>query len=125
MTADKSMHPTPAPENGKAVIYVVQQSLSFTRFAVDGKWVGALKGPRAYIFASIEPGEHHLCAMGRQGIWRFVSLHGLKAESGMTYYFVARLVGGMTFNEYSLSPVDADEGKYLVAGPKLSTSHSK
>jgi hypothetical protein len=59
---DASAHPTPVPDIGKAVIYVVQESSLFTRFGIDGKWVGALNGPRAYLSASIEPGEHHLCA---------------------------------------------------------------
>lgn len=124
---DESVHPTPAPETGKAVIYVVQESSSFTRIGINGKWVGALKGKRTYLSASVEPGEHHLCAMGRAGGWSGVSLHSLKAEAGMTYYFVVFLFGGFGVEtyDYSLRPADADEGRYLLAGARLSTSHPK
>jgi hypothetical protein len=37
VAADKSQHPTPTPENGKALIYVVQKDDASTRFAADGK----------------------------------------------------------------------------------------
>lgn len=122
---DASVHPMPVAEVGKAVIYVVQESSSFTRFGIDGKWIGALKGHETYLSASVEPGEHHLCAMGRQGVWKVVSLHGVKAEAGMTYYFTVHSVNGIYYIDYSLSPADADEGKYLVAGARLSASHPK
>jgi len=122
---DASVHPTPLPEVGKAVIYVVQESGSFTRLGIDGKWVGALKGSGTYLSASVEPGEHHLCAMGRQGVWKVVSFHGARAEPGMTYYFTVNSVDGINYIAYSLSPADADEGKYLVAGARLTTSHPK
>ena len=105
----------------------MQESSNSTRVGIDGSWVGALKGPRAYLSVSVEPGEHHLCAMGHSRGWSGVSLHSLKAETGMTYYFVVFVVGGFGVAEspYSLSRADADEGKYLVAGARLSTSHPK
>ena len=46
ITADKSQHPTPTPENGKALIYVVQENLGSTRVGADGKWLGGLHGGR-------------------------------------------------------------------------------
>jgi hypothetical protein len=77
-----------------------------------------------YFSASIEPGEHHLCAIGRIGLYSHVSLRELKAEPGETYYFVAKY-GQLVADEFTLSQVDADEGKYLVAWAHLSAFHTK
>lgn len=88
VTADKSGHPTPIPENGKALIYVVQKNSATTRVGADRKWIGAARRG-TYFFASIDPGEHHLCAICRIGLWSHVSLRELKAKPGETYYFVA------------------------------------
>jgi hypothetical protein len=123
VTADKSQHPTPTPENGKALIYVVQKDDATSRVGVDGKWLGALRR-RMYFSATIEPGEHHLCAIGRIGLWSHVSLRALNAKPGETYYFVAKY-GELVPDEFTLSPVDADEGKYLIAWAHLSAFHPK
>ena len=61
VTSDESRHPTPTPESGKALIYVVGQVPRSTRVGADGKWLGALKRG-TYFSASVDPGEHHLCA---------------------------------------------------------------
>jgi len=66
VTADKSQHPTPTAENGRALLYVVQEDSIRTRFAIDGKWVGALRR-ETYFVMPIEPGDHHLCAIGAWG----------------------------------------------------------
>jgi hypothetical protein len=123
VTADKSQHPTPRPEDGKALIYVVQKDDASTKFAADGKWLGALRR-RTYLFASINPGEDHLCAIGRIGIWRHVSLHELNAKAGETYYFVTEY-GELLPDQFTLHQVDPDEGKYLVAWAHLSAFHPK
>ena len=57
-----------------------------------------------------------------------VSLHQLKAEAGETYYFVPHVVGDPVYAvdvKYSLSQMDPDEGKDLVARAKFSESHPK
>lgn len=118
VTIDKSGHPTPIPENGKALIYVVQKDSATTRVGADGKWLGAARRG-TYFFASIDPGEHHLCAIGRIGLWSHVSLRELKAKPGETYYFVAG-GGELLADEFTLSQVDADEGRHLVAFAHLS-----
>jgi len=123
VTADKSRHPTPAPENGKALMYVVQKDDATTRVGAAGKWLGAMRR-RTYFSASIEPGEHHLCAIGRIGIWSHVSLHELNAKAGETYYFVTEY-GELVGDQFTLHQVDPDEGKYLVAWAHLSTFHPK
>jgi hypothetical protein len=118
--ADASRHPTPKPESGKALIYVVQEGGS-SRFGVDGKWVGAIRG-RIYFFVPIDPGEHDLWAIGPRGLLTRVSLHQLKAEVGTTFYFVPYFVASFD-TDFNLSKVDPDEGKALVARSKFSTSH--
>lgn len=122
--ADVSQHPTPTPENGKALVYVVQYERITSRFGVDGKWVGANHG-QTYFFVAIDPGEHHLCAIGHAGVYRGVALHQLRAEAGMTYYFLPHIVRKLWGFEFDLSQVDPDEGKDLVARAKFGTSHPK
>jgi len=123
VTAHESSHPTPMPDSGKALIYVVGAPGN-TRLGADGKWLGALKRG-TYFYASVDPGEHHLCAIGRIGLWSHVSLSELKAKEGETYYFVVHVVGGYIADEFALSQVDADQGKYLVAQVKFSESRRK
>ena len=123
VTADKSGHPTPIPENGEALIYVVQKDSATTRVGADGKWIGAARRG-TYFFASIDPGEHHLCAIGRIGLWSHVSLRELKAKPGETYYFVAG-GGELLADEFTLNQVDADEGRHLVAFAHLSAFRPK
>jgi len=123
VTADKSGHPTPIPENGKALIYVVQKDSATTRIGADGKWIGAARRG-TYFFASIDPGEHHLCAIGRIGLWSHVSLRELKAKAGETYYFVAG-GGELLADDFTLNQADVDEGRHLVAFAHLSAFHPK
>src|SRR5215469_17934792 len=59
---DESQHPTPAPEQGKALIYFVADGHLTTSFGFDEQWVGAIDGG-GYFFVPIDPGEHHVCAM--------------------------------------------------------------
>lgn len=128
---DGPQEPTPTPENGKALIFVVQEDDITSRFGVDGEWVGALKG-RTYFFVQLDPGEHHLCAtargMGPAVRYPRVALQQLRAEAGMTYYFVPHIVGESVYaidTKFDLSQVDPDEGKALVARAKFSTSRPK
>ncbi len=134
VNSDESQHPTPIPEEGKAVIYFVVDghpvpAAPYTSvFGVDGKWVGAVNAGR-YFFLPIEPGEHHLCAR-RQSLLPpggpGVSVHSLKAEPGGSYYFRTRMfeiVGGVFV--FQLDQLDSDEGRWFVAWSKFSTSHPK
>src|SRR6516165_5960776 len=91
--SDESQHPTPAPEDGKALIYVVADGHLTTLFGFDEKWVGAVDGGikgTTYFFVPIDPGEHHVCAMLQSVLPRSVPrvyVHSLKAEPAGTYYF--------------------------------------
>jgi hypothetical protein len=129
--SDKSQHPAPTPEEGKALIYFIADGHLTTPIGVDGKWVGAVNDGK-YFFVPIDPGEHHICAMLQSFMIRRVltwlprvSVHSLKAEPGGTYYFRARLVGISTGFVLQLDQLDSDEGRRFIAWSKFSTSHSK
>jgi hypothetical protein len=68
VTADESRHPTPIPDSGKALIYVVQNAPGGTRVGADGKWLGASKRG-TYFSASVDRGEHHLNTRAHIGLW--------------------------------------------------------
>jgi len=121
----ESRHPVPPPEPGKALIYFVADGHLTNTFGVDGKWVGALSGGR-YFFVSIEPGEHHVCALLESVSKGFeVSVHFLKADPGGTYYFRTRMVGINTGFVLELAQLDPDEGRWFIAWSSFSTSHPK
>jgi len=124
VTADESRHPTPIPDSGKALIYAVQDAPGSTRVGADGKWLGALKRG-TYFSASVDPGEHHLPARAHIGLWNHLSLHQLKAKAGGTYYFVAHVVGAVSYDQFAIRQVHADQGKYFVAQAKFSESRPR
>jgi len=129
--SDESQHPTPTPEDGKALIYVVADGHLTTIFGFDEKWVGAVSSGisgTTYLYVPIDPGEHHVCAMLQsflKGRGPRVSVHSLKAEPGGIYYFRTRLVGISTGFVLQLDRLDSDEGRWFVAWSKFSTSHPK
>src|SRR6185312_9705018 len=56
------------PENGKALVYFLQDDTQFqsrprptSRIGIDGTWVGATKS-NSYFYVSVDPGEHDLCS---------------------------------------------------------------
>jgi len=62
---DKTQHPTPSPQDGDAMLYVLG-SVYFAgpetvALGIDGTWVGAVND-NAYFSVPITPGQHHLCA---------------------------------------------------------------
>ncbi len=99
------------------------------RIGLDGAWMGATRA-NSYIAFSVDPGEHHLCTNWQSHFKRLsreAAFTGFTAEAGKTYYFRARIgyetVGAATTMTLDLDPVNADEGKYLVASNPPSTSH--
>lgn len=43
VTIDEAGHATPSPENGKALIYVVQRATGTFKFGADGKWLESFR----------------------------------------------------------------------------------
>lgn len=134
---DKSQHPFPKPDPGKALVYFLQDDTDFlssprptTRFALDGSWIGATHSS-SYFYASVDPGQHHICA----GWQSFVALTtGQKnaaaqfnAEAGGIYFFVVRnhamqerMPPGM-----KLHTLDPDEAQLLMSKYAFSTASAK
>jgi hypothetical protein len=136
-TETSTAQPPAQPDPGKALVYVaedfpqVQASIGSPRIKVglDGRWMGATHG-KSYLFFSVDPGEHHLCIKWQSSLERFSKLASFArviAEPGKTYYFRARITFSSQWgNEYlDLDTIDPDEGQYLVASSRLSTSHPK
>jgi len=131
---DALQHPTPEPQAGNALVYVVQDigelkcsSCALTRIGVDGAWVGANQGS-SYLFFTVAPGVHHVC-LNWQSVFssrsRAYAFASFTAESGSVYYFRARIFPGHYDYSFDLDPLDPDQGKYLVASSAYSASHPK
>jgi hypothetical protein len=142
---DSTQHPTPLPEPGKALVYVVEDlgqcsgcaagsstffsnvDRALTRLGMDGAWVGANHGS-TYFFFTADPGEHHLCLnwQSRFGVRsRAFSLANFTAEEGRVYFFRARVFPGHDDYSFDLDAVNSDQGKFLVASSAFSVSHPK
>jgi hypothetical protein len=137
---DDSHAPIPKVEPEKALVFVVEDQQYMgakdvtVRVGLDGVWQGATLGP-SYLFFSVEPGEHHLCADIKPGILvpgQVVSLFHLTAEAGKVYYFRARTMGGRSeglasYHSISidLDLLNSDEGRFLVESSPLSVSSQK
>jgi hypothetical protein len=134
---DKGQHAAVQPNEGKALVYFLEDDTEFgsfpkptTRAGLDGKWIGATHG-NSYIYFSVDPGERHLCASWQAAV---VVRQGLKtaaahfmANAGGVYYFRVKntWTRDLGVAGISLEPLDSDEGLLLVNRFSLSTFHPK
>jgi hypothetical protein len=125
-------HTLEQPEAGKARIYFIHDAgtsavfaYPTTKLGVDGAWAGA-DHSNSYFSVSVEPGEHHLCAILQSSLvdGRKELAH-LTAQAGKTYFYRTRLVMSKEVELLELEPIDSDQGKYLIATYPLSVSHPK
>ena len=138
---DKASHAVNQPQPGRALIYVIEvfqvprkflAGSPTIRIGLDGFWMGANRG-NSYLSFSVAPGEHHLCSYWQSSQPDSSAQHsfaGFSAETGKTYFFRVQTHGEFDSAEpeiwsIDLQPIDADEGKYLVASYPLSISHPK
>jgi hypothetical protein len=132
-------HQPVQPQPGKALVYFIQNDTNFnsfpkptTRVGIDGKWVGATNRD-SFLYVSIDPGVHHLCASWQRHViaWRGLQTAAahFTAESGGVYYFQIKdtfLSGDVgQIIDVSLTPLDSDEGQLLANRYSLATSHPK
>jgi hypothetical protein len=134
---DTTQHPTPQPETGKALVYVVQDTggihcteCALTKVGLDGSWVGANQGS-SYFFFPVTPGEHHLCINWQSRLEsrsRAFAMANFTVEEGKTYYFQQRFIYSAAagyYGSFTLDLTNSDEGKYLVASSAFAVSHPK
>jgi hypothetical protein len=144
---DSKQHPTPQPEPGKALVYVVADlgqcpdcggspgwrniatdvDQALTKAGMDGAWAGANRGS-SYFFFAADPGEHHLCINWQSQMEersRAFAMANFTAGAGKIYYFRARLFPGGGDYSFDLDLINSDEGKFLVASSAFSISHPK
>lgn len=136
---DRADDPPSQPDPGKALVFVLEDDSNFasfpkptTRAGIDGKWMGATHG-NSYLYFSVDPGVHHLCASWQKGViltrGRQTSALHFTADPGGVYYFEVKNVFQNADNsalmDSELKPVDSDEGQVLVKKFQLSTSHPK
>lgn len=137
---DNAQHSLGQPEPGKALVYVIEVfrrppgelGTPTIRVGLNGAWVGANHGA-SYLSFSVDPGEHHLCTNWQSVFKRLSDQHSLTsftAEAGKTYFFRVQThvesEGKASQIWYiDLQPVNADEGKYLIASSPLSVSQTK
>jgi hypothetical protein len=129
---DDSQHTLVQPDPGKALVYFLQDAgtgitLGYptVKLAIDGAWVGANHG-NSYFSVSVEPGEHHVCVMLQSSlVAQRVELAHFTAEADKIYYYRTRLIMSRSVEMLELTPIDSDQGKYLIASFPLSLSGPK
>jgi hypothetical protein len=134
----------PPPVESRSQIFFVESSQkpmalgcmgrcgNFTRYGVDGTWVGATKD-NSYFLLSLDPGVHHLCAVQGKSIYA----EALTVEAGKAYYFQVNYnAEGTQYgdaqhpnyqikNHVDFALLSEDKGKYLVKVSELSTASMK
>src|SRR5262249_13429998 len=119
--------PAPAePEPGKALVFVVDNyqgaleaaGIPTIRIGLDGTWVGANRG-KSYIYFSVDPGEHRLCAAGQRDdkalAHQRTQAH-FGAEPGKLYFFrIQTLDRAGAESTLELHPLEPQEAKYLIS----------
>jgi hypothetical protein len=137
---NKSQHPLPQPEAGKAMIYILEEvktdDLGFRlggiilRLGLNGSWIGATNS-QSYLFFPVDPGDHHICANWQssiEGRSKLGSAVSLTAEAGKVYFFRAK-VYAITDHDHPLSmkleAIDPAEAQFQISNFALSTSHPK
>jgi len=133
---DRTQHTVGEPEPGKALVYVFEEFedakggfiIPTIRVGLNGDWIGATRGA-SFLYFSVDPGEHHLCANWQSSSAQISSQYSLTsftAESGKVYFFkVAPRVEsyhdrGNAWRK-DLAPMDRDEANYLIGISSLST----
>lgn len=116
---DKKNHPTPAPAEGKAMVYVIRPTMMGhgiqTKLAVDGEWKGVNKGNN-YFFFELEPGEHYFCGRAENK-----SVLTLTLEPGKTYFLQQHVEMGFMKSATRLELVSEDKGREKLAKLNLAT----
>ncbi len=116
---DKKNHPTPAPAEGKAMVYVIRPTMMGnkvqTKLAVDGEWKGVNRGNN-YFFFEVAPGEHNFCSRAENHVMLTLTL-----EPGKTYFLQQHIEMGLLKARTSMEVVPEDKGREKLAKLNLAT----
>jgi hypothetical protein len=116
---DKKNHPTPEPDAGSALVYVLRPTMMGNRIqttlAVDGEWKGVNRGNN-YFFFNLAPGEHYVCSKAENR-----SVLTLQVEAGRTYYLQQHIEMGFMKSRNKIDIMTEDEGKKKLKDVDLST----
>jgi hypothetical protein len=127
------------PDAGKALVYFIEDDSNFgsfpkptTRAGLDGNWVGATHG-NSYLYFSVDPGVHHLCASWQSSVilgkGHVTAAAHFTAEAGSVYYFEVKnkffRADTAAMTDVTLTPMDSDEGQMLANKYRFSSSHPK
>ena len=137
---EKGQSAPATPEAGKAQIVFIENEnhmigpfmYATVRFGLDGAWVGA-NNNNSYFVLPVDPGVHHLCVSWQSALpmlKKSIDVASFTAEPGKVYYFAATVKVTPTGDnnatyDFSLAPLDDDEGKYRVKAWKLATATPK
>jgi hypothetical protein len=110
---DKKSHPTPEPESGKALLYVLRPTMYGnkiqSKLGIDGQWVGLNRG-RNYFFVQLDPGEHYLCSKSENR-----STMALTVEAGKTYFVEQKVRMGFMKARTKLATMTDEKGREKLA----------
>ncbi len=116
---DKKNHPTPAPGEGKAMVYVIRPTMMGhgiqSKLAMDGEWKGVNKGNN-YFFFEVDPGEHFFCGRAENK-----SVLALTLEPGKTYFLQQHVEMGFMKSATRLEVVPEDKGREKLTKLNLAT----
>lgn len=116
---DKKTHPTPAPTEGKAIVYVIRPTMMGnkvqTKLAVDGDWKGVNRG-NTYFFFELDPGEHYFCSRAENH-----DALKLTLEPGKTYFLQQHIKMGFMKAQTSLESITEEKGREKLAKLNLAT----
>jgi hypothetical protein len=118
-STDKKSHPTPAPAEGKSMVYVIRPTMGGnkvqTKLAVDGEWKGTNRGNN-YFFVELEPGEHFFCSRAENH-----SAIKLTLEPGKTYFLQQHIEVGFIKAQTRLEAITEEKGREKLAKLNLAT----
>lgn len=135
--SESARHPMTDPDAAHALVYIIQtdefHGISVigqftTKYGLDGNWIGG-NNKDSYFYAAVDPGTHHLCAEWGMKFRHYVtplSMAKVVFEPGKSYFFRARAVffdvHGAGERSIALEPLEAEEGKQLIAKSTFSIS---
>jgi hypothetical protein len=120
---DKKQHPTPEPEAGQAMVYIVRPGMMGnkvqTKLAMDGEWMGTNRG-NTYFYFTADPGERLFCSKAEN-----TSLLRVTFEPGKTYFLQQKIKMGIGKARNELVVMTEEEGREKLGKLNLSVFEEK